>query len=108
MSNSKKIGIAIVLLAGAGALFAVRWPEKQVVANEMNLVDVVSGQRYHMTVEQVKVLPAVNPDTGEPTLLPCHEVDGKLFVKDRYRPHLRELAEVNKHVDPKTLEVRPG
>ena len=55
------------------------------------------------------ILPAANPDTGKETLLPIvqHE-ERNWYVDSFYGSSLRtepELAEVNKYVDPETLQV---
>ena len=107
MGNRGKLIAAISLLVVAGGLFWIWGREPSALPNRVTYVDVESGEQYQFSQETIPAaLPAKNKH-GKAVLMPCIWQDGKLFMKERYARILKdELAEVNKHVDPKTFEVR--
>ena len=105
----KKIILAVVLLAVAVGVYLSFGRQKSALPTSIKFVCVATGKTFGFSPTNVpNVYPAKNPDTGQMTLLPVSEQDGKLFASPRYaRDALRdpELAKVNKYVDPTTFEV---
>ncbi len=96
-------------MVAVGAYFLVGRKDK-VLTSSVNFVCVATGKTFDIDRNKVNYLPWKNPSTGEKTLLPCVKRDGKLFVTEHTGRLLSEdeyLRKVNKHVDPRTLEVRP-
>lgn len=76
----------------------------------MMFVCVETGELFSMT-RKPRILPAINPETGRITLLPCTlNRDGKIKVGARNIDVLRDLErqQLNKCVNMKTLEVEAG
>ncbi len=103
-----KLILAGVMLVIAIGLFLFQARGAAELTNTINFVCVATGELYELGRGEVKGLglPAVNPDTGQATLLPYAEKDGRRFITRRKARFLKQLADVNKYVDPKTLEVR--
>ena len=105
----------VKLIVGAGVLvvaIGIYWffgRSSEPLRGSVEFVCVATGKIYPIAQDKMpSILPAKNPDTGSPTLLPCEKVDGKLVVMRRHAYLLREpeLEKANKYVDPQTLEVR--
>jgi hypothetical protein len=105
--RGKLILAGVILLAAIG-LFVFQSRGGAELTNSINFVCVATGKLYELDRDEVQGLglPAVNPDTGQATLLPYAEKDGRRFITRRKARFLEQLADVNKYVDPKTLEVR--
>jgi uncharacterized protein YbaR (Trm112 family) len=104
-----KLTLVVVLLAGAVGTYFWFGRTPPPLPSEVKFVCVATGEVFRIARERIpSFLPAKNPNTGERTLLPVVERDGKLFANERHaygclsRP---EVAEVNKYVDPQTLEI---
>lgn len=71
-------------------------------------VCVATGEMFDLHIEEALMIPAKNKKTGQRTLVPCvRDDDGTLRVGDHYRNLFEgRLKEVNRYVDPDTLEVR--
>jgi hypothetical protein len=106
--KSAKIALAVFILVVAGLLARRALHNGTEVAAEANFVCVATGETFSLNLDQIAMIPAENPNTGERTLLPCsRSEDGVLRVGARYQPSLvNDLKEVNKYVDPMSLEVR--
>jgi len=109
-SEQKKLILVAVLLVVAGGVYFWFGRPKSPLPDKIAFVCVQTGKIYKIDRDDVpKSFPATNPDTGQATLLPAYqdEEDGKYYASRRYAGALREpqMAEVNKYVDPKTLEV---
>jgi hypothetical protein len=111
MMSGKQIKVvaAVVILIVAGILTYRTLSDAPDVPSEVAFVCVASGKIYTLKVDDVAIIPAPNPDTGERTLLPCSRgKDGVYRVSARYRDALTgSLSDVNKYVDVQTLEVKP-
>jgi len=108
-AERNKILLVVLLLAVAVGVYFWLGRAQSPVAGSVQFVCVSTGKLYRISQEDIpSILPAVNPSTGEKTLLPTEEKDGKLIANPRFAfDALRdpELAKVNKYVDPTTLEV---
>lgn len=105
----KKIILAVVLLVVAGVVYFSVGRSQSALPGSIKFVCVATGKVFSFSPSNMpSIFPAKNPDTGQMTLLPATEKDGKLYASSRYaRDSLREpeLAKVNKYVDPSTYEV---
>ena len=101
-----KLILAGVVLVIAIGLFLFQARGGAELTDTINFVCVATGELYELDRGEIGGLPAVNPDTGQATLLPYAEKDGRRFITRRKARFLAQLADVNKYVDPKTLEVR--
>ena len=107
-ANAGKLGLAAVLLIAAIAFLAFGGGGKPSRSGKSQFVCVATGETFWLERKPRK-LPVGNPDTGEQTLVPCHEnEDGTISVSSRARSAVRQLDEagVNQYVDSKTLVVR--
>lgn len=105
-SKKKLILVAALLVVAVGVYwFWGRAP--QPLTGSLKFVCVATGKQYTFRRSAAPAaLPGTNPDTNENTLLPCSERDGKLYISGSYSRLLHDrLAEVNRYVDPDTLEV---
>jgi len=101
-----KLILAGVVLVIAIGLFLFQARGGAELTNTINFVCVATGELYKLDRGEIGGLPAVNPDTGQATLLPYAEKDGRRFITRRKARFVEQLADVNKYVDTKTLEVR--
>ncbi len=107
-SEQKKLILVVALLAGAVGIYVYvgRSPEP---LGGVRFVCVETGKTVWLDQGDIpSILPATNPRTGRRTLIPATERDGKIYASERYAWGLLaepEIAEVNKYVDPETLEV---
>ncbi|MCB9845657.1 MAG: hypothetical protein H6811_06695 [Phycisphaeraceae bacterium] len=116
MGQMKKWQLALFVLAVlalAGGLWYTMGRGKVTTAGNIQLVDVVTGDRFvgDTSGRKVVFLPAKNPDTGKDTLVPYQEVDGAIFIRPRWRdmikPEMWEGLDANQiAVNPQTFEVR--
>ncbi|MCB9849106.1 MAG: hypothetical protein H6817_00205 [Phycisphaerales bacterium] len=99
------IGLIVAVIIAWPFLRGAPGPE-----TEFTMVCVATGEVFTLDVDEVGMVPARNPKTGERTLVPCvRDDDGTLHVAERYAGALTgELAEVNRVVDVDTLRVRSG
>ncbi len=103
--NQWKVIAAGALLVGALGVYFFWGREKPVLPDRINFVCVETGKRFSIPRDKA-VVPGVNPDTGKATLVPCYERAGQLYADGHYRGTINSLAEVNRYVDPKTLQIR--
>ncbi len=109
--EQKKLILALVLLAAAGAILLKFWPAGGPLPNKVRFVCVATGERFSISRDDIPStgFPMKNPKTGAMTLVPLMPDDGegRLFVNPRHAGclHDPELAKVNKYVDVQTLEV---
>lgn len=101
-----KIAAVVLLLAAAGGMYWYNSRSSEVLPNSLNMVCAASGKTFKMPREKVTQLPMINPDSGQATLFPYMEKDGRRIVSDRYRGPLREMKDANKFIDINSLEVR--
>jgi len=77
------------------------------VANSVKMVCVSSGKVFHLDREDINMYPMQNPKTGEYTLMPVEERNGRDYVPQRYKETVTSvLKDVNKYVDPSTLALK--
>lgn len=108
MKRHGKAILAAVLLCAAAGVYWVWGRDAGTLSDRVSYVCVATGQIVSLDRSQVGgMYPLTNPKTGERTLLPYEERDGKVYVSSRYRNYVNQLeqAKANRHVDPKTLEV---
>jgi len=109
-ANPGRIALAVGLLSVLAVVFAVlQGGEQPSRPDKVRFVCVATGKTFWLERGAEKILPRKNPQTGQQTLLPCHEgEDGRLYVSSRCRSLVKELAKesVNQYVDPETLLVR--
>lgn len=103
-----KLIAAIVLLVVAAGIFWFYGRQPSVLPSQYNFVCVETGESYVISKRDMKVIPAINPDTGKRTLLPVTEgEDGRIYISERYRLAIVDrLREENYWVDPRTFEVK--
>jgi len=104
--RGKLILAGVILLAAIVIFFVFPSGGGAELTDTINFVCVATGELYELDRGEIGGLPAVNPDTGQATLLPYAEKDGRRFITRRKARFLAQLADVNKYVDPETLEVR--
>ena len=107
-SEQKKLILVVAILAIAVGIYWRYGRARGPLADRVDFVCVATGKKYALARGDIPtILPAKNPKTGQLTLVPCEESDGKLIVKPRYAHLLDEpeLAKANKYVDRQTLEV---
>ena len=103
-----KIIAAIVVLAVAGVLAYRSMSDETNLPTSSGFVCVETGKIFELSLDDVAMIPAPNPDTGQRTLLPCSMGDdGKYHVGEQFRGSLTgSLADVNQFVDVQSLEVK--
>ena len=106
MSQRSKLWLAVVILVVAAGYATYQLTRRGPVSSTVSLVCAATGKTFRMDRDELIMIPMRNPDTGERTLLPCHEEEGGLYVNSRYRGALDQLGENNRYVDPETLAVR--
>jgi len=99
------------ILAGVLIVIAVVFVARQIwkpgaLPSGVRYVCVSTGKVFTLPRDKVNLIPEVNPDTGEHTLLPCSERDGAVRVTSRYRDALVQLGDKNHYVDIETLLVK--
>jgi hypothetical protein len=108
-ANTKKLIAAAVLLVAAVVVYLSVGRSSSALPSSIKYVCVATGKVFDFAPSDIpSILPGKNPSTGQMTLLPATEKDGKLYASPRYaRDLLRdpEFAKVNKYVDPSTYEV---
>jgi len=107
-ANAGKLGLVAVLLVAAIAFLAFGGGGKPSRSGKSQFVCVATGEIFWLE-RKPRIPPAENPDTGQRTLVPCHEnEDGTVSVSSRVRSVVKQLDDegVNQYVDPETLVVR--
>lgn len=107
-ADQKKLSVAVGLLVVAGGVYFFVGRKTTGVPSSVKYVCVATGEIKSFSRDDIPPdLPAVNAKTGQATLLPIVEQNGKMYVDRHYSSALRgpDLAKVNKYVDPESLEV---
>jgi hypothetical protein len=107
-ANAGKLGVVVVLLAAAIVFLSFRGGGKPSRSAKSQFVCVATGETFWLK-RKPRIPPVENPDTGQRTLVPCHEnEDGTTSVSSRVRSVVTQLDRegVNKYVDPETLTIR--
>lgn len=103
--RTKLIAAVVILIAAGGAYFFLGGKPADFPTNHQ-LVCVATGKFYSLASDELRQFPEKNPDTGEYTLMPVTKRDGRYYVSARHSAPLADkLKDVNRCVDPKTLEV---
>lgn len=97
------VGGLIVL---AGLLVAILPRKASAIPDRIDLVCVETGRQVTRDRDEIRRIPAPNPDTGRRTMFPVARRDGRLFVDSHYAPLVRAM-EATAYVDAQTLEIRP-
>ncbi len=106
-TNAGKLALLIILLAAASSVFWLNRGPKSPLTDRIAFVCVTTGKVFYLPRGETRIMPFRNPDTGTETLFPCvKQDDGKFYVSSRYREGIGRMGDVNKVVDPKTLEVK--
>ena len=103
-----KILLGVIFLAGAALIAAQSFKSREGgVAEKSNFVCIATGEMFTLDMDDVAIIPAANPKTGERTLLPCSRGDdGVMRVGEQFRASLAgKLKDAAKYVDPYNLEV---
>lgn len=106
--NARLIILAVGLLVVAGAIYWYAGRSTSPLPDKVRYVCIATGEQFTFSWEKrPNTTPGTNPKTGALTLLPVGEVDGKLMVGGSGARALQDsrFAEVNRYVDPDTLEV---
>lgn len=106
--NARLMILAVGLLVVAAAIYWYAGRSTSPLPDKVRYVCMATGEQF--TFSRAKMpnsVPGTNPKTGELTLLPVGEVDGKLMVGGSGARAVKDprFAEVNRYVDPDTLEV---
>jgi hypothetical protein len=108
-TNIAKVSAAVVVMVGAIGYFAYQNRGEPTRVGKRQFVCVETGKFYWFSRDDApRILPGTNPDTKKQTLMPVSVgEDGKLYVRERSASAMRrELAELNKFVDPETLLIK--
>lgn len=107
--NAGKLGLVAVLLIAAIAIYSFAGgggtPSR---SGKVQFVCVATGETFWLE-RKPRILPVENPDTGQKTLVPCHEKeDGTISISTRIRSVVEQLEKdgINKYINPETLTVR--
>lgn len=106
-SNQRKAVLVVILLVVAAGIAYWQWPFGRSLPEQVNFVCVATGATFSLSRDNVRRIPAANPETGEYTLLPCVDEGGVLRVDGHYYEAVLGLADQNRYVDPNTLVVEP-
>lgn len=98
--------VALVVIAAGVYFYQSRNTVKSQLGNKLMYVCVETGEVFTFDRGKTRIPPLENPKTGRRTLIACSKKDGKLYVSSRDRVLLKELAGLNKVIDPETLQVR--
>lgn len=106
-SQPGKLVAAIMLLVVAAGVFFYMTRDPAALPNRFNFICVETGETFNIAKSDLRSIPARNPKTEKYTLLPVMEEDGRMIIDEHYRGSVvGDLKEINKFVDPKTLEVK--
>jgi hypothetical protein len=78
------------------------------LANTLPMADVATGDVYHLPIGAgpgSATIPGRNPKTGESTLMPIVQENGRWVVMDRYFPAVKNIPGPHTAVNEKTREV---
>lgn len=106
--NARLVILAVGLLVVAGAIYWYAGRATSPLTGSVRYVCMATGEQFTFSRDKLpNTTPGANPKTGELTLVPVGEVDGKLIVSGPGVWALKDprFAEVNRYVDPDTLEV---
>ncbi|MBU0641179.1 MAG: hypothetical protein KKB50_20155 [Planctomycetes bacterium] len=103
--RKKEIAVGVVVVL-ALVFLVYRLRGNSPLPSSANFVCVATGKMFSIDRDDIRQVPLTNPDSGERTLVPCYERDGKLYVRSHYRGAVQRLSDVNQYVDPESLEVR--
>jgi hypothetical protein len=102
-----KIAAAVALFAVAAIIVIRTVSGGGPLSSRISFADATTGEIVWLDRDDVTVLPAPNPATGEPTLFPCRvREDGTAVLEERYAGALERLGDRAKAVDPTTFVVR--
>jgi len=112
MGQAKPWQIVLFIVA-AGALaaslyFSLRG-EGLKLDSSITMADVATGEVYHLPIGKGAngaMIPGRNPKTGEMTLLPIVQQDGKWVLMERYASGLKFIPGPHTAVDEKSREVQ--
>lgn len=107
-ANAGKLTVVVVLLAAALGYYLI-WGGRSVkdqIGTTLTYVCAETGETFKFSRGKTRLPPLENPKTGRRTLVACYERDGQLYISGRDRALVRELGELNKLIDLKTLQVR--
>ncbi|MEX2217529.1 MAG: hypothetical protein WD749_02115 [Phycisphaerales bacterium] len=112
MEKAKTWQIAIIAVAAvalAVSLFFTLRGDGVDLDSSLRMADVGTGEVFSLPIGKgpnAAMIPGKNPRTGEMTLLPIIEKDGRWFLRERYAVSLKSIQGSHAAVDEKTLEVR--
>lgn len=107
-ANAARMAMIAVLLGAAGAVFYFNRGPVSPLSDHISFVCVSTGKVFELPRGTTRIMPFRNPETGQDTLFPCAKrEDGKFYVSGRYREGIGRMGELNRRIDPKTLELKP-
>jgi hypothetical protein len=101
--------VAAVVAAGITVYRFVTGSSGVDLAGKIQMVDVNTGESFYLKVGSgpgSATIPGRNPKTGEKTLLPVIEENGKLVFAQRYFVSLPSIPGTHAAVDPATREAK--
>jgi hypothetical protein len=102
-----KLLAAVGLLIAAVGVWYLWGREAPVLPDQIRFVCAATGKAYRLDRSRVQTFPARNPETGEETLVPVYEEDGRIKVPSRYASVLDDLGGANRYFDRNTLTFQP-
>jgi hypothetical protein len=103
--NTRLVVLVLALLGAAGVMTYRNWPPRG-LSTDIAYVCVATGEVFEIPRNDVGYLPFENPKSGQETLVPVQRKDGHWVISEHYRKLISSLGEVNKYVDPNSLEIR--
>jgi hypothetical protein len=104
--------IVIGLLVGGGLIAWQGLTSNEVkLAESVVVVDVLTGELFEVPLPEGQAIsfPLKNPNSGKAALIPAAQVDGKWFVRTRFREFvpelLKTLGEKKGAINAETSEV---
>jgi hypothetical protein len=101
--------VAAVVAAGITIYRFVTGGSGVDLAGKVHMVDVNTGESFYLKVGAgpgSATIPGRNPKTGEKTLLPVMEENGKTVFAQRYFTSLQTIPGTHAAVDPATREAK--
>ena len=104
-----QIGLFVVAAAAlAASMYFSLKPSDLKLDSSVTMADVATGDVYHLPVGAgpgSATIPGRNPKTGETTLIPIVQENGRWVVTERYFPAVKNIPGPHTAVNEKTREI---
>jgi len=111
MGQAKPWQIVLMIVAGVALCVSLYFSLRSdglKLDNSVTMADVATGEVYHLPIGKGPggaTIPGRNPKTGETTLMPIVQENGKWVVMDHYFPALKNIPGPHTAVNESTREV---